>query len=88
MRSSNAVVILVLGILSFVGFGCIAGLPAWLMGNQALADMDRGYVDATDRNLVQVGRALGMITTILTLAGGLIFAGCIALLGGVAVLGR
>jgi hypothetical protein len=50
--------------------------------------MDRGYVDPTDRNLVQVGRVLGMITTILTLAGGLIFAGFIALLGGAAVLSR
>lgn len=83
MKSANGVVILVLGILSIVGFGCLTGLPAWIMGNSAIKEIDSGQADASERGLVQAGRIIGMITTILTilgiLLGVLIMAGVVGL---------
>ncbi len=70
MKSANGVVILVLGILSFVGFGCLTGIPAWIMGNIALKEIESGQADPSERQLVQVGRILGMIMTILTVVFG------------------
>lgn len=67
MKSANGVVILVLGILSLVGFGCLTGLPAWIMGNSALKEIDSGQADPSERGLVQAGRIIGMIMTILTI---------------------
>lgn len=68
-KQSQGVLILVLGILGFVGCGCLTGIPAWIMGNSALAAIDRGEMDGSDRTLVQVGRILGMIATILAALG-------------------
>ncbi len=83
MRSANGALILVLGILSIVGFGILAGLPAWIMGNNSLRDIDRGMADPNERGLVQAGRIMGMITTILSCIGlcfvVLAFAGVIGL---------
>lgn len=67
MKSANGVVILVLGILSLVGFGCLTGLPAWIMGNSAMKEIDSGRADPSERGLVQAGRIIGMIMTILTI---------------------
>jgi hypothetical protein len=83
MKSANGAIILVLGILSMVGFGCLAGIPAWIMGNNALADINAGYADPSELGLVQAGRILGMITTILTLLGFLAF---FLFFGGMAIL--
>lgn len=69
MKSANGALILVLGILSLVGFGCLTGIPAWIMGNGALADIDAGRADPSERGLVQAGRILGILTTILTALG-------------------
>jgi hypothetical protein len=69
MKSANGVLILVLGILSWVMFGFLTGLPAWIMGNNALRDIDAGVADPSERSMVQIGRILGMIATILTILG-------------------
>jgi hypothetical protein len=76
MKSSNGVLILVLGILSWVGFGPLTGIAAWVMGNSALKEIDAGIADPSERQFVQVGKILGMINTILFGIGmciGLIF---------------
>lgn len=66
MKQANGVLILILGILGFVGFGCLTGLPAWIMGRNSMKDIESGVADPSERTLVQVGMILGMITTILT----------------------
>lgn len=67
MKSANGVLILVLGILSIVGFGCFTGLPAWIMGNSALKDIDAGRADPSERGLVLAGKIMGIISTVITL---------------------
>ncbi len=69
MKSANGVLILVLGILSFVAFGILTGLPAWIMGNASLRDIDNGLADPSERGMVQAGRILGILTTILSCIG-------------------
>ena len=64
-RSANGVLILILGILSWVGFGCLTGIPAWIMGNQSVKDIQSGRADANEMGMVQAGRILGMINCIL-----------------------
>jgi hypothetical protein len=62
--SSNATLILVLGILSLVCCGLL-GPVAWIMGNNALRDIDAGLGNPNDRGLVVAGRILGIIATML-----------------------
>jgi hypothetical protein len=89
VRNNRGTIVLVLGILSFVGFGCLTGIPAWIMGNQVLADMDRGIIDTTDRGLAQCGKILGMLATCLMACGVILYVGFIALfIGGTAYLMR
>lgn len=63
-RSANGAVVLVLGILSWVGLGCLTGIPAWIIGNQSLKAIDSGMADPSERGLVQAGRILGMVNCI------------------------
>lgn len=84
MKSANGVIVLVLGILSFVGFGCLTGLPAWLIGNQSLKDIDAGLADPNERGMVQVGRILGIIATLLFAIGIVFVLIAILFLGGLA----
>ncbi len=82
-NSANGVLILVLGILSLVMCGCIAGIPAWIMGNNSLRDIDNGVADPSERGLVQAGRVCGIIAT--AIAGlTLCLYGMIIALGGAA----
>jgi hypothetical protein len=67
MKSANGVLILVLGVLSFVGFGCLTGIPAWIMGRNAMKEIDSGMADPSERTLVQVGMILGMVATIIAI---------------------
>ncbi|MBN9503698.1 MAG: hypothetical protein BGO01_05000 [Armatimonadetes bacterium 55-13] len=84
MKSANGVLILVLGILSWVGFGCLAGIPAWIMGNSALREIDSGRADPSERGIVQAGRILGMVNCILVLVFILIW---VIFFGGLVALG-
>ncbi len=63
-KSDQSGVVLALGILSW--FTCpICGIIAWVMGAQALKDIQMGLSDPTNRGLVQVGYYLGMVHVIL-----------------------
>ncbi|HWA84447.1 MAG TPA: hypothetical protein VG820_13480 [Fimbriimonadaceae bacterium] len=66
VRPANGTLILVLGILSLTFCGIFTGIPAWVMGNSALRDIDAGYADPNERGLVQAGRICGMINVCLT----------------------
>ena len=56
--------ILVLGILS-LALCALFGPFAWLMGNNALKDVDSTPGGYTNQSSIQVGRICGMVATIL-----------------------
>jgi len=58
---------LVLGILSLVCFGLLAGIPAIILGNNGKKAAAQGL--ATNRGMAQAGFVLGIIGTVLSLIG-------------------
>ncbi len=81
-KSSNGVLILVLGIISWVGPSLLCAIPAWILGNQSLAMLKRGEGDPNDLGMVQAGRILGMVHCILFLVVGCVFVlGVLGLVG-------
>jgi len=70
-ESSNAVIVLILGILGLVTCQLL-GIVAWVMGNSTLARMDAGYMDPSERSLASAGRICGIIATLMVALGGLI----------------
>jgi|JRYG01.1.fsa_nt_gb hypothetical protein len=83
-KSGQGTLILVLGILGFIGCGIITAIPAWIMGNNALKAIDSGEGDPNERQLVQVGRILGIVATVLSVLGILFW---ILFFGGMLALG-
>ena len=73
--------VLVLGILSIICCGPL-GIVAWVMGNTALREIDAEPGRYGNRQLVQIGRILGIIGGVLFLFGLL----WLFVLGGFAVL--
>ena len=61
LKPHRASVILAFGILGFVGCA-LFGVAAWVMGNNDLREMDRGYMDPAGRDLTNTGRILGMVS--------------------------
>ena len=66
--SVNGTLILVLGILSIVVCG-ILGPIAWVMGNNALAALDRGEGDPNERTSANAGRICGIVGTVFLILG-------------------
>lgn len=66
-KSDQSGLVLAMGILSWIGFCPIFGVIAWVVGSQALRDIQQGNADPTNRGLVQVGYYLGMISVILSI---------------------
>jgi hypothetical protein len=66
-KSDQSGLVLAMGILSWLGFCPIFGIVAWVVGGQALRDIQQGTADPTNRGLVQVGYYLGMISVILSI---------------------
>ena len=78
--SSNATLILILGIASIFIFGIILGPIAWILGNNALKS---GAVDPAQIGQVNIGRICGIVGTILSALGIIIYIVLIAgILGG------
>jgi hypothetical protein len=65
----RAVLILVLGILSLVCCGFITGIPAWIMGNSALREIDASGGTIGGRGMVQAGRICGIVGIVLSVLG-------------------
>jgi hypothetical protein len=61
--------ILVLGILSLVCCGIFTGIPAWVMGNSALKEIDRSGGAYSNRGTVKAGMICGIIGTVLSAIG-------------------
>jgi hypothetical protein len=62
MQPHRGSAILAFGILGLVVCQ-LFGVAAWVMGNNDLQEMDRGYMDPTGRDLTKTGRMLGMVAT-------------------------
>jgi hypothetical protein len=76
--------ILILGILSLVCCSPL-GIAAWLMGNSALKEIDAQPGRYANRQIVQIGRILGIIGTVilvLTVIWFLFLGGLAAVSGG------
>jgi hypothetical protein len=65
----RGVVILVLGICSFVTNCFVLGIVAWAMGNRDLREMEEGRMDREGLGLTQAGRIVGMVHVILSCLG-------------------
>lgn len=66
--------ILVLGILGLIV--CFPlGMVAWIMANRDLRAMQAGEMDRSGEGLTRAGKILGIIVTVLWLAGVLLYCG-------------
>ena len=64
MKPHRGAVILAFGILGLVVCQ-LFGVAAWVMGDNDLKEMRRGYMDPSGRDLTNTGRILGMVATAL-----------------------
>lgn len=64
MKPHRGAVILAFGILGLVVCQ-LFGIAAWVMADNDLKEMNRGYMDPSGRDLTTVGRILGMVATAL-----------------------
>ena len=69
------------GIVAFPFVTFITGPMAWVMGNTDLAEIRAGRMDPSGEGLVQAGRVLGIISTLLLLLGVLFFCAIVGLVG-------
>jgi hypothetical protein len=61
-------IILVLGILGLLICGILAPV-AWVMGNNAIAEIDRNPTAYSNRGTVQAGRICGIVGTVIWIIG-------------------
>lgn len=87
LKPHRGAIILALGILG-VGVCQLFGIAAWVMGNNDLREMERGYMDPTGRDLTNTGRILGMVATGLMITSFIIFGFFVAIPMFLAALGR
>lgn len=71
--STNAIIALVAGILSFIFCPFILGIVAWIMGKGELGKIGRGESAEAGRTLAKIGMWLGIINVVLTILFGLIY---------------
>ena len=86
LRPHRGAVILAFGILGLVVCQ-LFGVAAWVMADNDLKEMRRGYMDPSGRELTNTGRILGMVATGL-LVTSLIILGCFVLIPMLAGLAR
>jgi hypothetical protein len=72
MKPHRGTLILVLGILGLVICGPL-GIAAWVMGSGDLKEMNAGTMDPSGRSLTNAGKICGIIASILTIIGVVIF---------------
>jgi len=63
--SSNAIITLVLGILSYIGCSIFTAIPAWIMGKKELNEINAGRSPEEGRTLANIGMWLGIIHVII-----------------------
>lgn len=71
--SSNAVMALVFGILSWILCGILTGIPAWIIGNIELKKISQGISPESNRGMATAGMWLGIVNTIIFALGIIVF---------------
>lgn len=71
--STNAIIALIAGILSFVMCPFILGIVAWIMGKGELGKIDRGESSESGRTMAKIGMWLGIVNVILSVLFGLVY---------------
>ncbi len=69
-KADQGGLVLAMGILAWIGVCPIFGIIAWVIGAQALADINAGQADPSGRSTVQVGYYLGMVNVLICLLCG------------------
>ena len=59
--------IVALGILAIIIFGPFTGVPGWVMANQDINDIRKGFIPATSYGTVRTGKTLNIIGTFVSL---------------------
>jgi hypothetical protein len=77
--STRAVAALILGILSILCMGFLAGIPAIILGSMELRAIKEGLAPAAGEGLAKVGYILGIVGTILACLAMLAFVSLMAL---------
>jgi hypothetical protein len=72
LKPDRSVLVLILGILSLVTFLFPLGICAWVMGEHDLSEMRAGRMDLGGMGMAKAGKACGVISVVLTIAGGVI----------------
>lgn len=67
--SGRAIASLVLGILSLIGCGCLAGIPALILAYGELRAIDAGESSPAGRGFAKAGQIMGWISIGLTILG-------------------
>lgn len=65
--STNSIITLILGILSWIACGIIAAIPAWIMGKKEINAIDAGQSSQAGRTMANIGMWLGIIQVIFTI---------------------
>ena len=87
MKPHRGTLILVLGILGLL-LCQVLGIPAWIMGNNDLKEMNAGTMDPSGRSITNAGMICGIIATILFILGAIVMV-ILAVLGvGIPLLAR
>jgi hypothetical protein len=79
--SSNSIIALVCGILSYIFCPVVLGIVAWVMGKKELAAIDRGESPEAGRTLAKIGMWLGIVNVILSVIGIIIWVILIVIIG-------
>lgn len=72
--NNKAIWALVLGILSILCCGIVAGIPALILGRSAKAEIDASGGAQTGRGLAQAGFILGIISIVWTIVAIILYA--------------
>ncbi|CAN5539334.1 hypothetical protein BH11ARM1_BH11ARM1_11180 [soil metagenome] len=67
--SSRGVLSLVLGILSFLGFSILTGIPAWIIAHGYIKEVEAGRTDPAELGMAKGGKILGMVSVALGVIG-------------------
>ncbi len=78
MKPHRGTLILVLAIMSFFVLGPFLSVPAWIMGNSDLREIDAGTMDPAGRDHTNTGRIIAKINA-------LIFVGLLVTVGIIAI---
>ena len=79
--SSTSIIALVLGILGLLGFTCLTGIPAWIVGRGEVQKIDAGQSPMAGRAMAQIGMILGIISTVLAVLAALMGIAWVVFLG-------